>query len=136
MFLFYPDRFQKPNPFQPDVVVAIDDVIEQKLDALVSMESQFYEGGALGNASMMPSEPAKQEERRRQVRESFAARNRAIADRYRNVLADWYGKEAAAKVAIRRGLRNLRIRPPAQQGRAAEAVSLPARGEVTAAFRK
>ena len=103
MFLFYPDRFQKPNPFKPDVAVAIDSVMQQKLDALVSIESQFYEGGALGpgtfgSAEPLPTDPAKQEARRRQVRESFAARNRAIADRYRAVLTDWYGKEQADKI--------------------------------------
>src|SRR5579875_2680927 len=27
VFLFYPDRFQKPNPFQPDIAVSIDSVI-------------------------------------------------------------------------------------------------------------
>src|SRR5438876_1145035 len=31
VFLFYPDGFQTPNPFQADVVVSIDGVLEQKL---------------------------------------------------------------------------------------------------------
>src|SRR3954468_23002544 len=30
VFMYYPDRFQKPNPFQPDVAVAIDQVITKK----------------------------------------------------------------------------------------------------------
>jgi hypothetical protein len=46
----------------------------------------------------LPSEPAKQEERRRKVREGFAARNRDVAQRYRGKLADWYGQEKADKV--------------------------------------
>jgi LmbE family N-acetylglucosaminyl deacetylase len=50
VFMYYPDRFQKPTPFQPDVVVDIDPVIEKKLAALSGMESQFYEGGANGSA--------------------------------------------------------------------------------------
>jgi len=29
VFVFYPDSFQKPNPFQPDVMVSIDAVIEK-----------------------------------------------------------------------------------------------------------
>ena len=37
-------------------------------------------------------------ERRRQVRASFADRSRAVAQRYRNSLAEWYGKEQAAAV--------------------------------------
>src|SRR6476620_1533874 len=67
VFLFYSDSFQKPNPFQADIVVNLDSVIEKKLDALDTLESQFYEGGALGNAGMILTDPKKQEERRRQV---------------------------------------------------------------------
>jgi LmbE family N-acetylglucosaminyl deacetylase len=98
VFLYYPDRFRKPNPFQPDVVVAIDKVIDKKLDALAGIESQFYEGGANGSADLMPQDPAKQEDRRRQVREGHAERSRDVARRFRSLLADWYGKEKADKV--------------------------------------
>src|SRR5437588_7966746 len=28
VFMYYPDRFQRPNPFRPDVVVSIDPVME------------------------------------------------------------------------------------------------------------
>lgn len=43
IFLYYEDRFQKPAPFRADVTVAIDDVWEQKLNALDAHVSQFYE---------------------------------------------------------------------------------------------
>ena len=98
VFFFYPDRFRKPNPFQPDIAVSIDSVIDRKLDALDTLVSQFYEGGANGSADLLPSDPAKQKERRRQVREGFAARNRDVARRFRGKLADWYGKDKADKV--------------------------------------
>lgn len=98
VFMFYPDRFQKPNPFQPDVVIAIDSVMEQKLEALSVMESQFYEGGANGSIELVPDQPARQVERRRQVRDGFASRNRGIADRFRKQLTQSYGDEAGAKV--------------------------------------
>ena len=68
VFLYYPDSFQKPNAFQPDVAVSIDSVIQKKLEALDALESQFYEGGANGSADSIPSEPAKQRERHNQVR--------------------------------------------------------------------
>ncbi len=42
-FFYYQDHFKKPNPFQPDVVVSLDDVLDKKLDALDSHVSQFYE---------------------------------------------------------------------------------------------
>ena len=98
VFLFYPDSFQKPTPFQPDITVSIDSVIDKKLDALDTLESQFYEGGALGSASLIPTDAVKQRDRRRQVREGFANRNRSVADRYRATLAEWYAKDQADKV--------------------------------------
>jgi N-acetylglucosamine malate deacetylase 1 len=98
VYLFYPDRFRKPNPFQPDVAVSIDSVMDRKLDALDTLVSQFYEGGANGSADLLPSDPAKQRDRRRQVRDAHASRNRDLAQRYRAKLTDWYGAEKAGKV--------------------------------------
>ncbi len=98
VFLYYPDSFQKPNPFQPDIALTIDPVIEQKLDALDTLESQFYEGGANGSAELIPAEPAKQQERKRQVRAGFAKRNERVAERFRAKLADFYGADKAASV--------------------------------------
>jgi LmbE family N-acetylglucosaminyl deacetylase len=98
VFLFYPDYFQKPNPFQPDIAVNIDSVIEKKLEALDALESQFYEGGALGSAADIPNDPDKEKARRRQVRANHAARTEGFAKRYRDTLAVWYGKEKADKI--------------------------------------
>jgi LmbE family N-acetylglucosaminyl deacetylase len=98
VFMYYPDRFQKPNPFQADVIVDIGPVLEKKLDALSGMESQFYEGGANGSTELMPSDPEKQKDRKRKVRDDFARRNQSIADRHRARLVEWYGSERAAKV--------------------------------------
>ena len=98
LFLFYSDNFQRPNPFTADIAVDLDGVIEKKLDALGTLESQFYEGGALGSADLIPTDRAKQVERRREVRNAFAARSQGIAKRFRTDLAKWYGEAQAAKV--------------------------------------
>ncbi len=98
VLLFYSDSFQKPNPFTPDIAVSIDSVIEKKLDVLDTLVSQFYEGGALGSADLIPSDPKKQAERRKTVRAGFAGRAQAVATRYRDGLAKWYGMDQAAKV--------------------------------------
>lgn len=98
VFMYYPDHFQKPNPFQPDVVVAIDAVVEKKLDALAVMESQFLEGGADGHAGLVPKTPAEREKRVKDVRNGHANRNKNIADRFRSQLGEWYGKERGEKV--------------------------------------
>jgi LmbE family N-acetylglucosaminyl deacetylase len=98
VFLFYPDSFQKPQPFRPDIAVSIDSVMEKKLDALATLESQFYEGGALGSAALLPDDPVKQAERRKTVRANLARRNEALAQRFGDKLTEWYGKDRSAKV--------------------------------------
>ncbi len=43
VILYMRDGFQKPNPFTPDVVVAIDDVLDTKVRMLHCHTSQMYE---------------------------------------------------------------------------------------------
>lgn len=98
VFLYYSDRFKKPNPFQADVVVAIDGVMEKKLAALERIESQFYEGGANGGPELMPDDPKAQAERRRKVRAGFQDRDRGPARQFKDKLVELYGADRAAKV--------------------------------------
>ena len=71
-------------------MVAIDSVVEKKLDALGIMISQFAEGGANGDASLYPAGEAGQQSRQRQVRENFARRFQSTATRFSKELAVWY----------------------------------------------
>jgi N-acetylglucosamine malate deacetylase 1 len=98
VFMYYPDRFQKPTPFKADVAIDIGPVMEKKLDALGSIVSQFYEGGVEGSLDLMPDDPAKQKERHQQVRDSFSKRNQSLANRFRGALTEWYGQNQAAQV--------------------------------------
>ena len=98
VFMFYTDRFQKPNPSTAHIAVSIDPVIEKKLDALAVMESQFLEGGALGHAALLPKTPADKPGRVAAVRASQRARYAGIADRFRKELKEWYGEERGAAV--------------------------------------
>ena len=98
VFLYYSDRFDRPNPFRADVVVDIDDVIEKKLDALDCLVSQFYEGGANGSASLIPSDAAGREARLNTVRQRFAEGARGTARKYRAKLEEQYGKDRGPKV--------------------------------------
>jgi hypothetical protein len=34
VFLYYSDRFTRPQPFRPDIVISIDDVFDKKIDML------------------------------------------------------------------------------------------------------
>jgi LmbE family N-acetylglucosaminyl deacetylase len=98
VFLYTSDRFRKPNPFTPDVAVGIDEVIEPTLDALLVMESQIHEGGAPGDASLFPADPAARQKRSQQVRADLARRYSREADNFRNVLVKFYGSERGNKI--------------------------------------
>ncbi|MGE0131599.1 MAG: PIG-L deacetylase family protein [Blastocatellales bacterium] len=98
VFMYYTDRFMKPNPSQPDIAISIDAVMDKKLDALAVMESQFLEGGANGHDGLMPKNAAERTKRVADVRRGHASRNIGTANRFRNVLKEWYGDEAAANV--------------------------------------
>jgi LmbE family N-acetylglucosaminyl deacetylase len=98
VYLYSYDSFQTPNPFRPDVVVAIDSVIERKIDALAQMESQFIEGGALGNASRIPADKEQREAAFKRLRENFRRRSARIADRCRDKLVALYGEEQGQQV--------------------------------------
>ena len=99
VFLFYQDRFQKPNPFAADIAVGIDSVIDKKLDAAIALASQTLEGGCNGDESLYPeNDPAKRKAREQEVRQNFDRRFASTANRFRKELADWYGQEQAKKI--------------------------------------
>ena len=100
VFLYSSDRFQKPYPFKADIAVSLDSVFERKVDALLALESQTFEGGALGTAERAAeAPPASQPELRRAwLRERWDRRQSAEADHYREALIRWYGEDAGKAV--------------------------------------
>ena len=87
VFLYMPDRFQKPNPFSPDIVIDITSVAAKKAEAICSHESQVFEwlpwvGGQPDEA---PSDPA-------QRRQFYVDRylSRSNANRYNDAASKWY----------------------------------------------
>ena len=98
VFLYYSDRFQKPSPFEPDIVVSIDKVIDQKLHALSLLDSQFVEGGCGGNESRVPKNDDELQAARKRVRQSFRRRFAATANKYRADLIELYGEKAGKAV--------------------------------------
>jgi LmbE family N-acetylglucosaminyl deacetylase len=93
VFLYSQDSFQRPCPFRPDVVVAIDPAIEKKLDSLAAMESQFLEGGVEGSEASIPKDEAARKTGQERVRSYFRGRFAAAADTYRGKLIELYGEE-------------------------------------------
>jgi len=98
VFLYYEDGFRKPNPFSPDIVVGIDEVIGKKLDAALALASQTLEGGCDGSENSCPSDPEKRRAREQQVRRSFDRSFAQTANQFRKPLIDWYGQEQAGKI--------------------------------------
>lgn len=98
VFLYSYDRFQLPTPFRPDVVVSIDSAIDRKIKALAIMESQFIEGGAMGNAERLPQNPDEHAAAQAQLSAAFKRRFAQIADQCRKQLIDLYGPEQGEKV--------------------------------------
>ncbi len=100
VFLYTSDTFQKPVPFRPDVIVSLDDVFEQKLLGLHELESQIYEGGALGNAEYVRSVPPASDVagRKAWLKQRWHDRQSREADRFRDALTQWYGNEKGKQV--------------------------------------
>lgn len=101
VFLYLSDNFQKPNPFDPALVVSIDAVFDQKAEALWQLESQIESLWATGDFEKVvpvPTEPQARAERKQQVHDRFARRAAAVADKYRARLIDLYGPEKGRQV--------------------------------------
>jgi hypothetical protein len=85
-------------PFRADIVVAIDTVIQRKVDALAKMESQFIEGGATGGPHRLPQNEEERIAAHARLQENFKRRFARIADTCREQLVELYGKEIGEKV--------------------------------------
>ncbi len=91
------DDFRKPTAFAPDVVVAIDPVIEKKYDAMHCHASQMYEW-VPWTREKLDDVPAGDADRRSWLFDQRAPRDRATADRFRDALIARYGREKGAAV--------------------------------------
>lgn len=97
VIVYVSDTFQKPNPFAPDVLVAIDDVLGLKLDMFHAHESQFYEWLPY-NGGYADQVPADADARRAWLGKHYDARLRRDAERYRSKLIELYGADVGRRV--------------------------------------
>jgi N-acetylglucosamine malate deacetylase 1 len=95
IFLYSSDRFQKPVPFSADIVISIDNVFEQKLEAIAAIESQVFEGGANGSAAYVATVPPASDPEARidWLRRRWESRQSSDANQYRETLIQLYGEE-------------------------------------------
>lgn len=94
LFLYYSDRFQKPAPFRPDIVVSIDDVLDKKIAALDAHVSQFYEWlpWVDGQLDKIPADP------KARLAYLRSARKQPIDPIVKASLVKWYGATKAETV--------------------------------------
>jgi LmbE family N-acetylglucosaminyl deacetylase len=97
VYLYVSDNFRKPYPFKPDVVVAIDDVVERKLDALSVITSQFAEWLPWhdGSLDQVPKDP---QQAKQWIKERLRVWSAAQTGVFKEALAKWYGPERAKSV--------------------------------------
>tara|TARA_B100000768_G_C11268693_1_gene372348 strand:+ start:66 stop:959 length:894 start_codon:yes stop_codon:yes gene_type:complete len=100
LFLYMEDRFQKPYKHEPDVVIAIDETIELKIDGLHAHTSQMYEwlpwtNGGDASVAKIPTSP---KERRVWLAERTKRRSGNINSDKQAALIKWYGKNVAKTV--------------------------------------
>lgn len=98
VFLFLRDGFQKPNPFEADIVVGIDEAFQKKIDALHEMPSQFYETvygvDEKTRRQRLAAIPRDDAGRRAYAAQRFGNGLIGTANRYRDQLVKRYGATA------------------------------------------
>ncbi|MDG1272604.1 MAG: PIG-L family deacetylase [Flavobacteriaceae bacterium] len=99
LFLYMQDRFEKPYRHQPDLVVAIDETIELKIDGLHAHTSQMYEwlpwtNGGDASVAKIPTSP---EERRAWLADRTKNRSGSMTPEKQAALVKWYGAKKAKK---------------------------------------
>jgi N-acetylglucosamine malate deacetylase 1 len=91
VFMYYYDAFQKPVPFKPDVIVAIDKVMERKLEVVDKLESQLLES----YQRERPIDTSNPAIRRQTIERLTLPRNARPVGLYGELLKEYYGDEAA-----------------------------------------
>jgi LmbE family N-acetylglucosaminyl deacetylase len=93
VFLYTRDRFQRPNPFRPDIAIDISTVFEQKMRGLDAHVSQFYEWMPwIGHYE--EEVPQSKEERFKWLMKQY---DEQMAPDIRASLIKWYGEQVAAR---------------------------------------
>ena len=91
------DHFHRPRPFHPTVVVDVEPVLERIIDQMECHRSQFFEWlpYTLCQEDTFPRDAAAERAYAREFYEQF---NGPLADRYRELIIDTYGKKRGRKI--------------------------------------
>jgi len=97
VFLFTYDGFEKPYPFDPTIVVGIDEAVNQKWDCISAMPSQFGDEHSW-QASTNSAVPNEEAARKAYLLDLVKQRNKAVADQFRDQLIALYGQEKGSQI--------------------------------------
>jgi len=93
VFLYAADRFQKPNPFEADIAIDIDDVFNQKINGMAAHASQYFDWlpWLSGTLDQIPEDEA--------GRLEYLAKRRTFrpGTSTRESLIKWYGEDGKTK---------------------------------------
>jgi len=97
VFMYFADRFQKPNAFTVDVAVDVDRVMDKKWASIDAMDSQMYEWlpWVAGYLDEVPEDKAARFNWLKQWR---GPRMLGWTEKSRDILIQRYGKERGEKV--------------------------------------
>ncbi len=94
VFLYYQDRFQRPNPFSPHIAIDISSVYDQKIHALDAHQSQYYEWLPwIGH--FLDEVPKNKADHEKWLAKTSLVK---ITPKVRKSLEKWYGKQKGDKV--------------------------------------
>ncbi len=99
VILSFSDAFTRPCPFEPHIVVDIDDEFDRVVAMLHCHQSQFYEWLPY-NAGFLEQVPREDLARTQWLAELLRARIGPLADRYRDLVIRTYGQERGEQVRL------------------------------------
>ena len=97
VIMYFSDDFQRPYPFSPAVVVDIEPVWEQVIDALDCHQSQFYEWLPY-NMGQEDEVPDDSQDRRQWLGDQMRTIIAPLADRHRELVVSTYGETKGQEV--------------------------------------
>lgn len=97
VIFYYSDNFKKPYPFDPAIIVGIDDVIDKKRACIEAMPSQFADKDSwMGR--YLPGVPEDDEGRKNFIRDWLIEWDADVANGYRDLLIHRYGEERGRQI--------------------------------------
>jgi LmbE family N-acetylglucosaminyl deacetylase len=97
VILYFSDAFRRPCPFEPHVVVDIEDELDRLVGMLHCHESQFYEWLPY-NAGYPEAVPEGDAPRRAWLADRLRRRIAPLADRHRDLVVKTYGPDRGPRV--------------------------------------